>query len=302
MSEQVPHTPSIIVNSGGGLHCYWLLREPEPVDTPERMERVETIMRGIAARIGGDIQNIASILRIPGTFNNKIPNNPRPCSIIQIDTNARYNLADFDFLAAAPKPVSHDGGRKPGAFNVRELSPQVNDIIRTGKVEPYPSRSERDQAVCCALVNTGRGDAEIFEIFSNNAVGDKFREKGRAGNGYLKTGIAKARATSGKPNIDRDKLLSALCELSEQLQIYRLAGREGQILHPVVNETIIKGIKSKWLTASYLQKATGISRSDSHKIISGLVKKRVLLLHVVGKNTYNKRNSYHINLNFSEWR
>lgn len=59
--------PTIAVNSGGGLHLYWLLSEAEPAQSI-----VELANKRLAQVFGGDnVQNVDRILRLPGTFNNK---------------------------------------------------------------------------------------------------------------------------------------------------------------------------------------------------------------------------------------
>ena len=53
------HEPHVVVNSGGGLHCYWILDSP-PAD-PKRS------LRELAALVGGDLRSAepAHILRVP---------------------------------------------------------------------------------------------------------------------------------------------------------------------------------------------------------------------------------------------
>ena len=68
--KNFPFKPSIAVESGGGVHLYWLLKEPcgqEEIDT------FETANRQIAESIGADIASseAARILRVPGTKNFK---------------------------------------------------------------------------------------------------------------------------------------------------------------------------------------------------------------------------------------
>ena len=64
-----PHTPSITVWSGGGLHCYWCLREPYDLTTPERVAYFEARLRGIAQRLHADSSccEAARVLRVPGS-------------------------------------------------------------------------------------------------------------------------------------------------------------------------------------------------------------------------------------------
>ena len=66
-----PLEPSIIVRSGGGLHCYWLFREP--IELQNESERIKSTLRRLARAVDGDLQAAepARILRLPGTLNHK---------------------------------------------------------------------------------------------------------------------------------------------------------------------------------------------------------------------------------------
>lgn len=64
--------PSIIVDSGGGYHCYWLLRNPVPVDEVNRGD-VQAIQHGWVQMVRGDpgASDLRRVLRMPGTYNMK---------------------------------------------------------------------------------------------------------------------------------------------------------------------------------------------------------------------------------------
>lgn len=65
-----PHTPNLVVDSGNGIHAYWLF--PEPIEaTPENVEAVEAVNRALIAKFNGDkaASNVDRIMRIPGTVN-----------------------------------------------------------------------------------------------------------------------------------------------------------------------------------------------------------------------------------------
>lgn len=83
--------PSIIIDSGHGLHVYWLLKEPT-----KEFDLIEHINIGLAKALGGDkvAYDATRILRIPTTKNWK--NEPIPVEIIHIDVEKRYDLTDFD--------------------------------------------------------------------------------------------------------------------------------------------------------------------------------------------------------------
>jgi putative DNA primase/helicase len=62
--------PDIIVNSGGGFHCYWLLNSPIAVRVGH-LEEIEAVNRGLCKEFGGDRMSIdiTRVLRVP-SFNN----------------------------------------------------------------------------------------------------------------------------------------------------------------------------------------------------------------------------------------
>ncbi len=108
----LPFWPSFLVETGGGLHVYWLLKEPEGKDA---IPRVEAINRGLAKALGGDLAacDASRILRLPGSFNRKPEyGEPRPVSVIESDPTKRYNLSDFStFEDTQPATAQHQGGK-----------------------------------------------------------------------------------------------------------------------------------------------------------------------------------------------
>ena len=73
--KNFPFQPSIFVKSGGGMHIYWLFKEPAE---KEDIQKIENINRRIATSLGGDLNSCdaARILRIPGTVNHKYSHKP----------------------------------------------------------------------------------------------------------------------------------------------------------------------------------------------------------------------------------
>lgn len=70
--ESLYYSPSIIIDSGGGYHCYWLLRTPFPIDESNR-DDVQLIQQGWVRFVGGDrgAADLRRVLRLPGTYNHK---------------------------------------------------------------------------------------------------------------------------------------------------------------------------------------------------------------------------------------
>jgi DNA primase RepB-like protein len=80
--------PDIVVNSGGGFHVYWLLRDPVFLKTG-RWAEVEAVTRGLSKKFGGDPMaiDIARILRVPGFLNYKY-DPPRMVECIDLMTSS----------------------------------------------------------------------------------------------------------------------------------------------------------------------------------------------------------------------
>ena len=102
--------PTIITHSGGGFHCYWVLSNPINV-SDTGISAIEGINKSLSISLGGDTgtQDISRVLRVPGTFNFKVQDNPRPVTLIS-NTHHKYVYEDFKpFLpveAAISKPVT----------------------------------------------------------------------------------------------------------------------------------------------------------------------------------------------------
>lgn len=110
-----PPSLGIVVNSGAGLHAYWLLREP--VDVRAAAFRIKSILRRLAHHLGGDLRSAepAHILRVPGTLNYKYT----PPRQVYIEISAfewRSSLEEIEALLSEEPPVS--GGER--SFTVPE--------------------------------------------------------------------------------------------------------------------------------------------------------------------------------------
>ena len=99
-----PMEPSVIVHSGGGYHCYWVLLNPVKV-IKVGLDNIEYINKALSASLGGDTAtDISRLLRVPGTYNLKHPDNPRPVTV-ESYSGKRYQYEDFAHLVK-------DDGRK----------------------------------------------------------------------------------------------------------------------------------------------------------------------------------------------
>lgn len=189
--EDFSPAPSIIIHSGGGFHCYWLLRNP--IDVKEiGVSNIENINRNLSLKLGGDsgTHNIDRILRVPGTFNFKLSDNPRPVRSIS-NTRKTYSYEDYqEFVAAEGTSIKNDEDKCPKVIIDNQpaialdtlvdidslpISDRIKSLIKNGNDVTYISRSEADMAVITALVNKGVSEDRIKQIFASYTIGEKYR-------------------------------------------------------------------------------------------------------------------------------
>lgn len=106
--EACPIQPSLIVQSGGGLHVYWLLREPMDMTNPSERARAKDLMQRLAACLQADpsCAEPARVLRLPETRNYKYAP-PREVSLeCYPDDDARINPEDIDEWLPMLEPSS----------------------------------------------------------------------------------------------------------------------------------------------------------------------------------------------------
>lgn len=144
-----PFPPSMIVQTGGGLHVYWLLREPLAITTEE--PRARDALRRLATAVGGDrsAAECARVLRVPGTFNYKYAP-PAHVALEVCEPARRYNLSEvLDFLPAQPRPEGDGSPRfsmpPEAGFGDRHLT-----LFRAGR--SLKTRGLSPDAVLAALM------------------------------------------------------------------------------------------------------------------------------------------------------
>lgn len=165
--EKIPLKPSIIVNSGHGLHLYWLLSQPLELNS-YNISEIEFANKQLGMLFGGDSVNDASrILRIPGTLN--IKEQPYlECSIVKLSKELRYNFEDIihhfqsDTILALPlEKISKEYYSK--IFGIFDQSP--ND------------RSSVDQSIIMHLLSKGFTEEQIETVFEIFPTTGKFLER-----------------------------------------------------------------------------------------------------------------------------
>lgn len=111
---QVSLTPSVIVDSGGGYHCYWLFDDPRPVTDQKERARLTDIQARWVPFVGGDLdaKDLARVLRVPGTYNYKY-DPPREVVFVKADFDQLYYLEDFTAILPKPEPMEQGAASTP---------------------------------------------------------------------------------------------------------------------------------------------------------------------------------------------
>ncbi|MBI2374743.1 MAG: hypothetical protein HYV07_12175 [Deltaproteobacteria bacterium] len=226
--------PSIAVSSGRGGHLYYLLDRLYPVAEAEPVALAIVRWTKIHLARGSDsVFSAQQVMRLPGTINHK-PGVGILCTLLHLpDPELRYSLDRIAQVVPArsalpvPNGKGTGGRRAPSLVDdvqrpndgstvfkptverlaelrriAAELPEYVHRLIREGWVDggKYPSRSEADFAVICALVDAGLFDGEIVGVFEDvsEGIGRRMLEKGRE---VILRDIEKARTTE-RPKTD----------------------------------------------------------------------------------------------------
>ncbi|MFH1113442.1 MAG: hypothetical protein V1792_05930 [Pseudomonadota bacterium] len=122
-----PLPPSIIIESGRGMHLYWLLRGFEEIAD---RAYVEHLLRKITDYFQcGNQVGIDAMLRLPGTFNCKHAVGAVPCDIKYMNVDFNYALEDFEHMNLAPEAISKP--QQPQT-PVAELKPPEEILVEVG--------------------------------------------------------------------------------------------------------------------------------------------------------------------------
>lgn len=204
--KQLNPKPSIIVDSGGGYHCYWLFEKPFVLDSLLKEEIAKSLQERWVAFVGGDkaVHDLARILRLPGTLNYKY-NPPRQIRVVASNYGRVYDPIILEKLLP---PIDEHRGvdddkpsipqvAQPNTLDLQEIVSKAQAAKGGEKFtelwrawdEGYASTSEADLALCCLLVFWTGGDYhKIDKLFR---LSDRMRDKWER-EGYRHDTIMKA--------------------------------------------------------------------------------------------------------------
>jgi hypothetical protein len=152
-------SPSALLDSGGGIHAYWLLSEPFSLNDGTDRERAAAVLRSLFALLNGDPaypKSVASLMRLPDTCNTKPERNGAVVTLLDFEPKRRFPFADFE--AFAHTRPSERGAQVFGLGGQPSLPPRTEHYLTAGASEG--SRNNELFAAACQLRDAGYTQAE----------------------------------------------------------------------------------------------------------------------------------------------
>ena len=193
--------PTIIIETGNGVQCWWLFKEPWIFENDEERQRAATLssrwqtaLKYAAQRNGWTFErlgDLARVLRIPGTQNVKDPGHPKNVTILKI-TDQRYSPSKFlRYLDDLAIPDEDEKARQSKVWEARlgdktliiDLAAAIpaekltrwmeqDRFLKTWKHQRTDmqdlSQTGYDLALANFGVRNGLGDQEIVDLIIHN--------------------------------------------------------------------------------------------------------------------------------------
>ena len=188
------HVPaSIIIDSGGGYHCYWLLDEPFQIASQEIRDRVCRWQHQWVMWHGGDkgAKDLARVLRVPGTYNTKRAVKHQVCFVDNcFQMYAAQDLIahlEADYIPECPKVSAQDAASAKSFVMAREqhAAAEARTIPRSNTITLF------NQAFTASAILARNG-------YRINATGDRFQRPRNDGKTHMSGTIA---VTHGKETV-----------------------------------------------------------------------------------------------------
>ncbi|MGI8958552.1 MAG: hypothetical protein ACR2IV_02095 [Bryobacteraceae bacterium] len=228
-----PLPPTVVINTGNGVHGWWLFKEPWIFDTDDEraqaatlISRLHTLLRYNSSQRGwafDRLSDLARVLRIPGTVNAKDPNNLKHVTVHSV-THHRYNPSDFEPLLddlAIPNSNAEQRTAKEWAerFADKALIINLNARIPQESLERWTgedlrfrktwfrqrhdlkdqSQSGYDMALADFGMDAGLPEQQIVDLIVHHRL--LHQQKQRTSLDYFQRTIAQAVKKSGETDI-----------------------------------------------------------------------------------------------------
>lgn len=180
----LPHEPSWVLATGGGLHAYWIFEEPWEFESQEERDEAAALIRGwqnlaidLAANMGFTVDSthdLSRVLRPAGTVNHKYGTTVE----FLLQSDRRFNPSDFedygDRVVSTQAPLTE---RVERLGDVREdVQPPAEKLMAMINLQPqfaatwrrerkeFPSQSEYDLSLASMAARANWSDEEIVAL------------------------------------------------------------------------------------------------------------------------------------------
>jgi predicted transcriptional regulator len=181
--------PTIIIDSGHGLHCYWILKE-------RTNEDIKPLLKAISVKTSGDMKSAEKmrIMRIPFSFN--VKSDPILCDILELHKGENY-IYELESIQEALKADLKTQDRKTSASNKKSNISDSETV--EGKLEIEINREVRP-----CIRKMLKGVREGQRNFSQMRLVKYFQKEGYNKNETLK--LIKMWNKRNNPLLDLNKL------------------------------------------------------------------------------------------------
>ena len=137
----------ILVNSGNGIHAYWLLEETLSRKEWEPLaKRLKQLCKEHGLIVDERVFEASRVLRPMNSFNFKNPSNPKPVEIWN-ENSARISAEEMRKLLGAPEPKPEE--EKPD-FVPSSMSPMM-EALMANKVKKFKNIMLKGENGCAQL-------------------------------------------------------------------------------------------------------------------------------------------------------
>ncbi|MEM0989536.1 MAG: phage/plasmid primase, P4 family [Pseudomonadota bacterium] len=176
--------PSVVIDSGGGMQGFFILREPIPLDSADTVADVEARAAAIKVAVGGDgVQNVDRVMRLVGTVNwpsekkRKRGRVPRLARIVEAHWDRRCDLDDFPApqVPTPPSAVRDYTAAADVDLSALELPDRVMALIKNGGDPDDPAkwedRSDLVLHVLCEMIRADLPDDVLLGVILDPKLG-----------------------------------------------------------------------------------------------------------------------------------
>jgi hypothetical protein len=249
-------SPTVVVHSGYGVHAYYLFDEPVAVlNKEERAEfkaALKTFQRQFAAAMDivgkwhlDPTAKLQQVLRLPGTTNRKVPEDPQTVEIL-VDDGERYTLDQLSSVTirgrgrppGRPTTAESDLDSPPGvSAPTRDAGASFSSGPEASKKkakEPEPNYPDWVSEVRRRFLNVSRMDN--FALVQKLAKGDSFADRGGRNETCNKlVGVVCAIILRVKPDVEPEEVYENFFAIS----IDCMAEEDDDPENPALSEDIV---------------------------------------------------------------